>query len=181
MLISSPNEVMILVYWKSPTEKMCQEMFVANAARRQRISWRAVAEDKSTGEKGKPALTIYKDFIQRLFHQILCGRAIKTSHRIELLDQYCLQACGRMSSMSFVQKIIDWFRRKWLCLVGTSAVVLKLSWAVAPSKDSQHIVTFGLCNITAKLPSKGLCSWPPDNRSVAPKGGRGPRLRNPRD
>jgi len=23
------------------------------------------------------------------------------------------------------------------------------------------MVTLGLCKITAKLPSKGLCSWPP--------------------
>jgi len=40
-------------------------------------------------------------------------------------------------------------------------------------------VTLGLCNITAKLPSEGHCSWPPENRSVAHKEGRGPRLRNP--
>jgi len=40
-------------------------------------------------------------------------------------------------------------------------------------------VTFRLCNITAKLPSEGICSWPPENRSLARKGGRGPRLRNP--
>jgi len=31
-------------------------------------------------------------------------------------------------------------------------------------------VTLGLCNITAKLPREGLCSWHPENRSVAPKG-----------
>jgi len=36
-----------------------------------------------------------------------------------------------------------------------------------------YIVTIELCNITAKLHSEGLCSWPPDNRSVAPKGGMG--------
>jgi len=29
------------------------------------------------------------------------------------------------------------------------------------------------------LPSGGLCSWPPENRSVAPKRARRPRLRNP--
>jgi len=40
-------------------------------------------------------------------------------------------------------------------------------------------VTLGLCNITAKLPSENLRSWPPENRSVAPSGGRGPRLRDP--
>jgi len=34
-------------------------------------------------------------------------------------------------------------------------------------------VTLELCNITAKLPSEGLCSWPSENRSVAPKGSRG--------
>ena len=39
-------------------------------------------------------------------------------------------------------------------------------------------MTLGLCNITAKLPSEDLCSWPPENRSVAPNRGRGPRLRN---
>ena len=40
-------------------------------------------------------------------------------------------------------------------------MVLKHSWAVAPSEDSQHIVTLGFCNILAKLLSEGLCSWPP--------------------
>jgi len=45
--------------------------------------------------------------------------------------------------------------------------------------DSQYIVTHGLCNITAKQPSEGRCSWRLENHSVAPKGGRGPRLRNP--
>jgi len=30
-----------------------------------------------------------------------------------------------------------------------------------PSKDPQHIVTLGLCNITAKLLSDCLCSWLP--------------------
>jgi len=33
--------------------------------------------------------------------------------------------------------------------------------------------------ITAELFRKGLCLWPPENRSVTPKGGRGPRLKNP--
>ena len=37
----------------------------------------------------------------------------------------------------------------------------------------------GFCNITAELFSKGLCWWPPENRSVAPNWGQGPRLRNP--
>jgi len=41
------------------------------------------------------------------------------------------------------------------------------------------MATLRLCNITAKLPSERLCSWPPENRSVVPKGDRGPRLRNP--
>jgi len=27
--------------------------------------------------------------------------------------------------------------------------------------------------------SEGLCSWPPEYRSVTPRGGRGPRLKNP--
>jgi len=35
-------------------------------------------------------------------------------------------------------------------------------------------VTLGLCNITAKLPSEGLCLSPPKNRSVASKGAEGP-------
>ena len=37
-----------------------------------------------------------------------------------------------------------------------------------------YIVTLGLCDITAKLPSEGLCSCTPENRSVAPKGGEDP-------
>ena len=28
--------------------------------------------------------------------------------------------------------------------------------------------SLGFCNVTAELFSKGLCSWPPENRSVAP-------------
>jgi len=40
-------------------------------------------------------------------------------------------------------------------------------------------VTLELCNITAKLPSESFCLWPPENRSVAPREDRGPRLRNP--
>jgi len=35
-------------------------------------------------------------------------------------------------------------------------------------------VTLGLCNITAKLPSEDLFSWPPENRSVVSKGGERP-------
>jgi len=34
-------------------------------------------------------------------------------------------------------------------------------------------LTLGLCNITVKLPSKGRCSWGPENRSVAPKWAEG--------
>jgi len=30
-------------------------------------------------------------------------------------------------------------------------------------------VTLELSNITAKLPSEGLCSWSPENRSVVPR------------
>jgi len=41
-------------------------------------------------------------------------------------------------------------------------------------------MTLELSNITAKLPSEGICLWLSENRSVAPKGGRGPRMRNPR-
>jgi len=37
---------------------------------------------------------------------------------------------------------------------------------------------FGFFNITAELLNKGLCSCPPENRSVDPMGGRGPRLKN---
>ena len=36
--------------------------------------------------------------------------------------------------------------------------------------DTLNIVTLGLWKITAKLPSEGLCSWPPENHSVAPRG-----------
>jgi len=35
-------------------------------------------------------------------------------------------------------------------------------------------VTLGLCNIKAKLPSEGLCSWAPEDRSVAPMGAESP-------
>jgi len=49
----------------------------------------------------------------------------------------------------------------------------RLSTLVAPCPSIRF------CNITAALFSKGLCSWPLQNRSVAPKGGRGPRLRSP--
>jgi len=45
--------------------------------------------------------------------------------------------------------------------------------------NTLYIVTLELCNIKTKLPSESLCSWPPENRSVASKGVRGPRLRNP--
>ena len=37
--------------------------------------------------------------------------------------------------------------------------------------------SFGLCFISRPQPV--LCTWSPANNSVAPKGGRGPRLRNP--
>ena len=40
-------------------------------------------------------------------------------------------------------------------------------------------MTLRLCNITAKLPSEGLRAWPPENRSVSPKGDRGTCLRKP--
>jgi len=40
-------------------------------------------------------------------------------------------------------------------------------------------MTLGLCNIMAKLPSEGLCSWSPDNHSVAPKEGWVPCFWNP--
>jgi len=39
-------------------------------------------------------------------------------------------------------------------------------------------VTLELCNITEKLPSEGLCSWPLQNRSMNPKEGRRPCLKN---
>ena len=33
--------------------------------------------------------------------------------------------------------------------------------------NTYYIVTLGLCNITAKLPSEGLCSWPPRGQLCA--------------
>jgi len=61
-----------------------------------------------------------------------------------------------------------------------SAVVLSFSWFVAPFNwRIINIVTLGFCNTTAELFSKSLCSWPQENRSAAPTGDRGPRLRNP--
>ena len=57
-------------------------------------------------------------------------------------------------------------------------VVLKLSWAAAPSKDISTLVA--LCS-SIKIPSVDLClySWPPENRSVASKGGRTAPLEKP--
>jgi len=53
---------------------------------------------------------------------------------------------------------------------------------VAPFQRLSTLVvpcsSIGFCNITAELFSRGFCSWPPENVLVAPKGGRGPRLRN---
>ena len=64
-------------------------------------------------------------------------------------------------------------------------VVLNLSWFLAPFQRLSTLViscsSIGFCNITAELQylvSKGLCSWPPENCSVAPRGGRGLGLRN---
>jgi len=37
-----------------------------------------------------------------------------------------------------------------------------------------YIMTLGLCNIRINLPSEGLCTWPPDNCSMAPKVAEGP-------
>jgi len=58
-------------------------------------------------------------------------------------------------------------------------VVLNLSWFVTPLQRLRALLapcsTTGFCNITAELFSKGVCSWPPGNRSVV----RGLRLRNP--
>jgi len=51
----------------------------------------------------------------------------------------------------------------------------KFNWTIL----NIYIVTLGLCNTMAKLPSKGLYSWPPKNCSVIPKEGWGPHLRNP--
>ena len=57
-------------------------------------------------------------------------------------------------------------------------VVLNLAWFVAPfqrlSTLVAHCSSIGFCNITAELFGKGLCSWPPENRSMAPKGAEGP-------
>jgi len=61
--------------------------------------------------------------------------------------------------------------------------VSQSSWFVLPFQRLPRLVA--LCssirfsNITTELFSKGLCSWPPGNRSVVPNGGRGLRLWNP--
>jgi len=47
----------------------------------------------------------------------------------------------------------------------------------SPSKDCQHLCpcsSIGFFNITAELFSKGLYSWSPENRFVAPEGAEGP-------
>jgi len=53
------------------------------------------------------------------------------------------------------------------------AVILNFSWLVAPCSSIRF------CNITAELFSKGRWSWLLANRSVAPRGAEGLRLRNP--
>ena len=52
----------------------------------------------------------------------------------------------------------------------------KFNWRIL------NILTLGfymLVKAFAKLSSKGHFSWPPENRSVSPKGNQGPRLGNP--
>jgi len=55
-------------------------------------------------------------------------------------------------------------------------------FAAVDSSDSQPFMVCGplliivinrVCNITVELFSKGLCSWPAENRPVATKGGDG--------
>jgi len=45
--------------------------------------------------------------------------------------------------------------------------------------NKNSCLCFGFSNITAELYNKGFRSWPLGDRSVDPKGDRGPRLRNP--
>jgi len=87
-----------------------------------------------------------------------------------------------------------WFRHKQKCLLRfvmrylhvsltSRPVVLNLSWFVALFQRLSILLASsswtGFCNVTAEIFSKGLCSWPTEDRSVPPKGGRGVRLRNP--
>jgi len=62
------------------------------------------------------------------------------------------------------------------------SLVLNPSWFVAPFQRLSTLVVLCLsiafCQITAELFSKCLCSWPPENYSMAPKWGRGLQLRN---
>ena len=72
-----------------------------------------------------------------------------------------------------------YFHGSLLCCNGPSRpVVLNVSWFLAPSPLFNwriiNIVTLGFCNITAELISKSLCSWPPENSFVVPKGPRAP-------
>jgi len=56
------------------------------------------------------------------------------------------------------------------CFASGSAVVLNLSWFVAPFQRLSTLVapcsSERFCNIIAELCNKGLCLWPPGNRSV---------------
>jgi len=58
------------------------------------------------------------------------------------------------------------------------SMVLNLSCFVAHFQRLSTLVapcsSIGFCNITPQLFSKGLSSWPPENRTVASKGCRGP-------
>ena len=67
------------------------------------------------------------------------------------------------------------FLKNYFDLSWSQAVVLNLSWFVAPFQRLSTLVVpcspIGFYNITTELLSKGLCWWFPENRSVARKGG----------
>jgi len=63
-------------------------------------------------------------------------------------------------------------------IAATRTVVFNLSWFVAPFQRLSTLVapcsSIGCCNITAKLFSTDLCSWPPERTvSWLPRGTEG--------
>jgi len=90
----------------------------------------------------------------------------------KLVQFACIKNSHLHSCLPAKQKRFLLFSTVVLNLWWFAASFQKLSTLVAPSSS------IGFCNITAELLSTGICSWSPENRSVAPKAGRGPQLRN---